>query len=261
MRILKKSIIWIITAVYLIVAFGFVGNHYEEQLCNRIKITVKDSVNIGLLNASDIAKMIDQNNIKYLGVPLCEIDLEAIEKVVSRNQLIEECKAYTGINGSLHIEIIQRQPLARIIEAGGRSYYIDQKGNILNLSSHYSPHILVINGRFSTSLPVGKPLNVLRLGESGSGKLLRDIFELATYIESHELWNAQIVQVYVNNKHEFELVPRVGPHIIVLGTLDGYQEKFNKLELFYKEGLNNIGWNQYIKINLKYKDQIVCSKI
>ena len=57
------------------------------------------------------------------------------------------------------------------------------------------------------------------------------------------------------------MVPRIGPHIIILGSIDNYEAKFEKLWLFYTEGLKNVGWNQYLKINLKYKDQIVCSKI
>jgi cell division protein FtsQ len=32
------------------------------------------------------------------------------------------------------------------------------------------------------------------------------------------------------------------------------------LMTFYKEGLNKVGWNAYLTINLKYKNQIVCTK-
>ncbi len=261
MRILKKSAIWIITLIYLIVAFGFVDDRFENQLCNRIKISVRDSVNTRFLSDGDIHKIIERNGINYLGIPLNEIDLTGIEDAVSTNQLIKECKAYTGINGTLQVEILQRQPLVRVIEASGRGYYIDREGNILNLSSRYTPHILVVNGRFNTSIKIGEPVNVLKLDDSKSNRLLKDIYELSVFIENNELWHAQIVQVYVNTSHEYELIPRIGPHVILLGTLTDYQVKFDKLEVFYKEGLNNVGWNQYIKINLKYKDQIVCSKI
>jgi cell division protein FtsQ len=261
MNIVKKSAIWIITLTYLIVVFGFVDNRFENQLCNRIKISVRDSINTRFLSDNDIRKIIEKEGIKYLGLPLNTIDLTSIENAVRNNQLVKECKAFTGVNGTLHVEILQRQPLVRVIEASGRGYYIDRQGNILNLSSRYTPHILVVNGRFNTAIKIGEPANVLDLVDSKSNSLLKDIYELATFIENNELWHAQIVQVYVNKSYEFELIPRVGPHVILLGTLTDYQGKFDKLELFYKEGLNRIGWNQYVKINLKYKDQIVCSKI
>jgi cell division protein FtsQ len=261
MRIIKKSAIWIITLIYLIVVFGFVDNRFENQLCNRIKISVRDSVNTRFLNDADIRRVIDHKGIKYLGLPLHSIDLVSIEEAVRKNQLVKECKAFTGVKGTLQVEILQRQPLVRVIEASGRGYYIDRDGNVLNLSSRYTPHILVVNGRFNTMLKIGEPANVLKIADSRSNRLLKDIYELAIFIENNKLWQAQIVQVYVNKSGEFELIPRVGPHVIILGSLIDYEKKFEKLEIFYKEGLNRVGWNNYVKINLKYKDQIVCSKI
>jgi cell division protein FtsQ len=261
MNIVKKSAIWVITLVYLILVFGFVDNRYEEQLCNHIRVSIKDSAEMCFLSDRDIIRRIDNEGIKYLGLKLKEIELESIEKVIKRNQLVQDCKAYTGINGTLHIDINQREPVVRIIEADARSYYLDREGNVLNLSSHFTPHILIVNGRIRTSIRIGQPANINQLDSTRTNQLLRDILELALFIESDDFWNAQIVQVYVNRVGEFELIPRIGPHVILLGSLTDYREKFEKLELFYKEGLNNVGWNQYVKINLKYKDQIVCSKI
>jgi cell division protein FtsQ len=38
-------------------------------------------------------------------------------------------------------------------------------------------------------------------------------------------------------------------------------EKFEKLHTFYLQGLNTTGsWNKYSVINLKFKNQIVCTK-
>jgi cell division protein FtsQ len=59
---------------------------------------------------------------------------------------------------------------------------------------------------------------------------------------------------------EIELVPRVGQHIIYLGQIDGYEEKLERLLIFYEKGLSQTGWNQYTGISLKYKDQVVCTK-
>jgi cell division protein FtsQ len=261
MNIVKKSAVWVVTLVYLILVFGFVDNRYEEQLCNQIRVSIKDSTDTRFLSSGDIIRRIQNEGIKYLGLKLKEIELEEIENVIMRNQLVQECKAYTGINGTLHIDILQREPLVRVIEAENRSYYIDREGNVLNLSSHFTPHILVVNGRIRTSLRIGQPINIYQTDSTRTGQLLRDILELAQFIQNDDFWKAQIVQVYVNKDGEFELIPRIGPHIIILGKLTDYREKFDKLELFYKEGLNHVGWNQYVKINLKYKDQIVCSKI
>jgi cell division protein FtsQ len=261
MKTLKKIAICTAIIAYLGLVFGFFAGHYDKLLCDSVKIDIADSPERNFIASSDILKMLEKNNIKYIGVHLSNIDLNKIEQIVKSNQIVAECKAYTGINGSLHIEVTQRIPLVRIIDSQGQGYYIDKEGNILNLSRHYAPRLLVVNGNIKTPFRVGKPANINALTDSLAAKRLKDICTLADFINEEDFWNAQIEQIYVNHNGEFELIPRVGPHLILFGDIDQYQEKFRKLEIFYKEGLNNVGWNQYLTINLKYKDQVVCTKI
>ena len=90
--------------------------------------------------------------------------------------------------------------------------------------------------------------------------LLTNLYRLAMYITHDKFLKAQIDQIYVNESGEFELVPRVGNQLIILGSADDLEAKFKKLFAFYKYGLNKIGWNKYNTINLKYKNQVLCSK-
>jgi cell division protein FtsQ len=261
MKILRKTIIWVITLLYLGLVSGFVANRYEGLLCNSISINIKDSLNNGFLIPEDITDLLSNKKIEYLGVPLREINLDEIEQIVCYNQAVKECKVYTGINGVLYVDIDQREPFVRIIDRKGQGYYLDREGNVLSLSNRFTPHVLVVNGYINSPFKIGNPVNVLKLGEDARNQRIKDIYELSLFISQNPLWEAHIEQVYINRSGEYELVPRIGPHIIILGELEGYQEKFEKLEIFYKEGLNRIGWNQFITINLKYKDQVVCTKI
>jgi cell division protein FtsQ len=252
---------WAIVLLYLSAATGFVTSKNEGLLCNKINIVIKDSTDAWFLKGKDIVKLLDKKGVKYLGVPLSKINLIQVENAITSNQIVKVCKAFTGINGSLSIEVIQREPIVRIFDASGHGYYIDREGNIVTLSTRFSPHILVVNGDIQTPFVIGKPININNMGDSDGEQKLKNIFALAKFISDDKLWNSQIEQVYINRAGEFELVPRVGPHLILLGDIDDYAEKFEKLEIFYKEGLNNLGWNHYSKINLKFKDQIVCTKI
>ena len=56
------------------------------------------------------------------------------------------------------------------------------------------------------------------------------------------------------------MIPRLGAHIIYFGTAEDYMHKLFKLETVYTEGFRVLGWNQYDKINLTYKNQVVCTK-
>ena len=79
-------------------------------------------------------------------------------------------------------------------------------------------------------------------------------------MEADEFWKAQIIQVKVLENGELELIPRVGNHTILLGTTDELELKFKKLKIFYEKGLSKTGWNEYSQINLKFDNQVVCTK-
>ena len=90
--------------------------------------------------------------------------------------------------------------------------------------------------------------------------IIKDIYNLASYINKDDFWKAQFQQIYVNENFEFELIPIVGDFNIIFGDISNIEKKFEKLKLMYKTGFNNEGWNKYKTINLKYKNQIVCTK-
>ena len=67
-------------------------------------------------------------------------------------------------------------------------------------------------------------------------------------------------QVYINSEKDVDLVTRVGNHTVKMGSLEGYENKLNKLYAFYKNALPLEGWNKYSVINLKYGNQVICKK-
>ena len=109
---------------------------------------------------------------------------------------------------------------------------------------------------------------------------LTKLANFVRFIERDDFWSAQIVQINVPGggsgvnpegygadragrwkEPELELVPRAGDHIVTLGALDGTErEKLEKLRLFYLDGLRHEGWDKFGRIDIKYKNQIVCTQ-
>ena len=71
---------------------------------------------------------------------------------------------------------------------------------------------------------------------------------------------AQVEQIDVTKEGQIRLVPRVGEHILILGTADDVEKKLERLMNFYKNGLDNVGWNKYRSISVAYDNQVVCKK-
>ena len=84
---------------------------------------------------------------------------------------------------------------------------------------------------------------------------------LARYINKDDFWSAQIEQLYVNENGDIELIPRVGNQKIIFGDATQMKEKFNKLFILYTKGFDKTGWNNYSAINLKFNDQVVCTRV
>lgn len=87
-----------------------------------------------------------------------------------------------------------------------------------------------------------------------------DLYRFALFLQKDDFWNDQIEQIYVRSAQDIEIIPRIGDHRIILGSLDNYENKLNRLRLFYEQVIPKMGWEKYRVINLKYKNQIVCTK-
>jgi cell division protein FtsQ len=261
MQKLKKIAIWVGVIAYLILISGFVSGRREAMLCNKVNIVIADSLSKRFLQKHDIVDLLGRNNLLSLGQHISQVNTDQVEKLILKNTLIKKCNVYTTVDGALNIDVWQREPVVRIIDNQGQNYYLDIEGSVIAMSHRFTPHLLVVNGNIHTPFNPNKVKNIYDREYTKSAATLRQIHAMALHIKASEFWNAQVVQMYVDKNNEFEIVPRVGPHLIILGPPNDYAEKLEKLKIFYTEGLNNVGWNQYLKINLKYKDQIVCTKL
>ncbi len=257
-------LIWLAVSVYLFVALGFATDRYSNTLCNTINVTVLDSVNYCFVNPEDIVTLLQENNLDILGKPLSMINLKNIEEIVLSERVLENAAVYITAEGVLNVDVRQRNPMVRIENLHGQDYFLDNSGNIINVSGRFSPHVLIANGSIYEPFDIDTVRNIfdaVRNYPANDDDIYYDLFELAGFITSDEFWNAQIVQLYWNEKDEFELIPRVGSHIILLGDITDYKTKLENLKLLYREGFSRMGWNNYIIINLKFRNQIVCTKI
>ena len=91
------------------------------------------------------------------------------------------------------------------------------------------------------------------------------LINFVKFVDSDDFWKAFIVQIHVVGSQagdgydpDIEIVPRAGDQVIMLGSVDGYEQKLVKLLSFYRHAVAYEGWNCCSYINLKYKDQIVC---
>ena len=92
--------------------------------------------------------------------------------------------------------------------------------------------------------------------------------KLLTFVKNlaeDDFWSAQIVQINLiagrsGKQPEVELIPRAGAHVIRLGHLESVEAKLDKLLQLYRHVLDYEGWNSVRYIDLRFENQIVCTK-
>jgi len=216
-------------------------------VCKDVKIYIPGSQYF--IDKDEVDNIIGLQSNGLVGRKLDHINLHDLENKLKANPFIEFAKVYADMDGVIMVEISQRQPILRIVNANDQDFYVDQHGLKIPLSPNFTAKVLVATG-FIDEL-FGNRVDSLH---KDIGKQL---FQTADFIRKDSLWSAQIVQIYVNQDKEIELIPRVGNHRILLGNADSLKTKFGNLLAFYKQALPKVGQDTYRQINIKYANQVI----
>jgi len=259
----KKILTWGGIFLYLLLVFSFVSSESENSICTKVDFSVLNATENHFLSKTSAINLFKEYGYRITGYPIGDLNLNELEELLRKQPSVKEAQVYESGQGILHIDLVQRTPLLRVINEAGNGFYIDREGTLMPLSRNYTARVLVANGYISKKLNPNQQNFQLPINQkviSKNDKLLIDLYRLSKFISKHEFWDSQLVQIYVNKELDFELVPRIGSHIIIFGKIDDMEKKFKKLRVFYQQGLKKEGWNKYKFINLKFDNQIVCTR-
>ncbi|MEN9521983.1 MAG: hypothetical protein RL065_360 [Bacteroidota bacterium] len=253
--LIKKILIttlWSLLVIGFFALWIFASSFRKELTCKAVDVTIDEQENLFFINKDDVFAIIKQIGYDALmNKKITEIDWMRLEKKMNSNPWIADAQLFSDRNGKLQIDIHQRCPLMRIINKNGVGFYVDKKGEPMMLSSKFTAREIIVTGNIeSTEFNYSNPEKGKRF----------DLVKMVRYIDSNPFWKAQIVQINIKDNNQLQLFQLHGDHVIEFGTTNDYEEKFNKLKIFYTEGLNSIGWSKYSIINIKYKNQVVAIK-
>lgn len=245
---MKKSVFYKVLLVlavgvamaYLLVAVAVFAGRTDDVVCQRLELSFAASGENRLIDEADVVRLLKNGGLYPVGKKRSEVETEKIEARLSGSELIKSVECYLTPSGVARMYVKQRVPKFRVM--GRQNYYVDTDRRVVRALAGYAAYLPVVSG----DVPV----------EMAQGEL----FDFVDYLEKNDFWNAQVEQIFVRPDRKVELVPRVGGGIVLLGHLDGYEAKLEKLKKLYVNGFNEIGWNRYKMIDLQYKGQIVCTR-
>lgn len=254
---------WSIFVLGVFVLLFFVNAGYDSIATQEPQITIIKPDNHNFVTEEKVKLVMNDLGYSFEDQQLGEIELARIEAEVKTIPGVKDVQAYKYSNGVVKLDIEQQLPVARIVLMGGKmGCYIDVDGEIIPLSQDYIAKVPVFTGYIYEPYNEIPSISEITKNDSISQlHVLDEIHTLALALNQDEFLKAQILQIYVNEDQEFEMIPRVGNHRIIFGGIDDYADKLFRLKYFYTEADINIKeLNIYDTLNLKYKDQIVGSK-
>lgn len=264
MKFLKwKIVAWFLFAVLVIGLLVVARNEQEELLAQKPTVSIEVIEENAFLTEDELIGRLRRNNLVYDGQRMDQLNTGLIEAFIRKMHEVEHVEVYKQLGGNWNIKLKIRQPIARIFNSDGESYYIDVKGAKMAPSSSFTARVLVFSGNIHDKLDSVQVSQILKQPELQKKSCLDDVYRIASVIEKDEFLRAQIGQVYRDQWGRYELIPLVGDHVIILGgaySQKQVEEKLKKLKVFYRQGLPYEGWEKYSVINLSYKNQVVCTK-
>lgn len=249
-----------LAVIGVMLALGFVERTADRTTISDLEVIVEGSEGLHFINERSIRQEVLDQGAAVMGSATGKLDVTAIEERLKRIPSVAQAEVYHTMDGRLHARVEQRQPIVRVFDRDGSSYYIDRNGWTMPTSDDYTARVLVVTGDIEAAGDTGAVRNVHAATDRGQRRRAGDIHRLAMFITSDPFWNALVDQVVVTKDGEFELIPRIGGQRILLGDGGELPQRFEKLRIFYEQGIPQAGWRNYARIDLRYADQVVCTK-
>jgi cell division protein FtsQ len=229
---------WASVLALFIVVLSFTNSRQAQQFVSLDKISVLLSED-NFVNEKIVMSYMDENKVSFDSTLLSNFKSEDLELLLEQYPLIEKAEVFANQKGNVVVTVKQKKAVVRI-KSIYDDYYLDEFGKRMQLSSNYTPNLLVVTGE------VRKTNH-------------QEIFDFVSIINKSEFWKAQITQLHFMG-NEVIMSPRVGNQKIRFGYLVDVKEKLNNLYEFYKQAMPVKGWQAYSDINLKFKNQVVCTR-
>ena len=225
-----------VAAISLLISMIYLSFKFKDKIyCSLSDITIKSDKNLFVTNDL-IVSYLEENMLNPDSIKLNEFSFTKIENLLINHPSIKKAMVYSDWYGNVSIHVEQRKPIVRI-QNKKEGYYLDEDGLRMPLSNNFTARMLLVTGNIASVIE-------------------DELFLITNRIYNDEFLKKLIVQIDVTDS-ELLLMTRIGERI-EFGQINYINEKFKKLMLYYQKG--NTQNKEYTKLNLKYKNQIVCTK-
>jgi cell division protein FtsQ len=253
------SIVWIILLAAALTGLGFTNAIQKQAICTGIEIRIHRPGNQQLITETEIRQILHPEKKPLIGQKVAAINTRNLEEKLSGVPSLANAEVYITPSGMLNVKVKQREAIVKIFNNQHRGFYIDTEGNIFSTPPGRTARVPVASGRITHKPAINQ--NIFAMSDSiSSVQTIRNIHLIAKHFYQNKILQALIPQIFINDKNEIELIPNLGNHTVLLGNISHLDDKLLNLLIFYRKAHQTPDFNVYKTINLKYRNQVICSK-
>lgn len=230
---IKMLVLLLVTGFLL----GFATQRNNVREVTEIAIAFSDESS-PFVTRETVNKLLIVSNDKVTGTHKENIALSTMEAGVKSHPIIKNAEVYVTMAGAVGVTVEQRKPIARV--QGKTSFYIDENGEEMPLSSNFSAHVPLVVGATKAHIDT--------------------VHRLAEYIRKDAFLTKHIIGIERLKNGEYRLHPRKLGYTIDLGTVSQLETRFSNYKAFYQKAVKDKSLDAYHTIVLKFEGQVVCEK-
>jgi cell division protein FtsQ len=222
-------------------------NKKNSSLCKGLDIQINKEGKGVFIDKKEVVRLLEKEGVKNLrDKRVVSFNLMKLEEALLRNVWIKDAQLFFDNNQVLKVQINERQPVARIFMTSGNSCYMDSSGKQLPLV-----------GLVPLKLPLFTGYPSEKIGLHADSALDHQIKSLSLFLNQDPFWTDAIEQVNITSSKTFEMIPLLGNQVIEFGDGNDYENKFNRLFVFYRSVLAKTGFEKYTRIKVEYAGQVI----
>lgn len=237
MKKYKNYLIGLLLFISLCFFYGFAEKRNSSRKIAAIDIKFTNGENL-YITESAVNNLLIQNKLEVKKLKKEALDLNKVESLLVKNEMIQSAEVYLTVNANLGAKLVQRQPLARVMDES--SFYIDANGSMMPLSSFYSARVPLVKGISKNNID--------------------EVFPLLEFIKKDDFFVKHIIGISRNKQGLYQLEVREMPFSVLFGKPTNMKQKFKNFKAFYQKALKEDKLNLYKTVDLRFGNQVVCTK-
>lgn len=220
--------------------FSFTSKRNEERKLTKSKVIfLNDSITF--IKHEMVNKLLIENKRDASSIQKDKLDLNKLERSINSNPMIEKSEVFVTIDGVLKAVVKQKTPIARVFNEDD-SFYIDYQGNIMPLSDEFTARVPIISGEINKE------------NKDNLNKLLRFVYK-------DDFLKKNIIGIQILPDGSLKMTNRNFDYEIEFGKIVNVERKFSNYKAFFQKAVSDSSLQKYKKINLRFIQQVVCSKV